>query len=63
MLLARAAFAQMEVYAWALFFVNQVPKNLKVKLAVIYPLDKIIKVREPGGFADLEEKVRSYLRK
>lgn len=60
---SEAAFSQMEVYAWALFFVSQVRRDLKVKLAVIYPLDKIIKVREPGGFADLEKKVRSYLRK
>lgn len=58
---SETAFAQMEVYAWAILYTKQVPADVKVKLAVIYPLDQTIKVREPGGFADLEKKLKNYL--
>lgn len=57
---AEAAFAQMEIYAWALRKMGRISADAAIKLAVIYPLEQKNKIRELKNFTDLEKRIKDY---
>ena len=57
------ALKQLEIYAWALLKMN-VAKNVKsISLAIVYPLEQVVKVREFASSAELSGPVESLLDK
>jgi ATP-dependent helicase/nuclease subunit A len=46
------AFAQLEIYAWALQKMKKVPKDFSVKLVVIYPFDEAVFEKTASGGVD-----------
>lgn len=44
-----AAFAQLEIYAWALHKMGYAPGAKEVCLAVVYPMDEVVKVQKKNG--------------
>lgn len=48
------AFKQLKIYAWALGKLNNLEDVHSIKLAVVYPLDEVIKVEGYENFLDLE---------
>ncbi len=53
------AFSQLEIYAWALQKMNLVPEGYSLKLAVLYPMDKVVKVRYIADKSLLVSKVEA----
>jgi ATP-dependent helicase/nuclease subunit A len=62
---SETAFQQLELYAWALAQMNYTQLVKTIKLAVVYPLDEVVKVREmrePGELnSRIGAEVKSYL--
>lgn len=61
------AFKQLEAYTWAVHRMKYLTEVKSVKLAVVYPMDEVVKVQEIKSLAELDRKmekqIQSYLEK
>lgn len=55
------AFSQLDVYAWALHKMKYLSNVTSVKLAVIYPIDQVVKIKEfnSDSIQRIEEKIQA----
>ncbi len=62
---SETAFQQLELYAWALSKMQSLENVKSIKLAVVYPLDEVIKVKELREFGEMnsriEVQIKNYL--
>lgn len=58
------AFEQLAFYVWVLSKMKYVGSNLKIKLAVVYPMDKVTKIKEVSDIQQLiqgtEKMIQNY---
>lgn len=57
------AFRQLEAYAWALFRMGYLKGVTEVKLAVVYPMDEVIKLESIDSLDSLNAKLELALKK
>lgn len=58
---SEVAFRQLEIYAWALLRMGYLAGVEKVQLAVVYPVDEVVKVQEVANLRELEKKIQEKL--
>lgn len=56
------AFKQLEAYAWALHRMNYLDSAKEVKLAVIYPMDEVVKIKEISSLEKLNLEIMMKLK-
>lgn len=49
------AFKQLEAYAWALYKMNRIDGIKSIKLAVVYPMDEVVKIETVESLEKLDE--------
>lgn len=58
---SETAFKQLEAYVWALYRMNYLQNVSKVKLAVVYPMDEVVKVQELKDLKELDLRMETSL--
>ncbi|WP_413580480.1 UvrD-helicase domain-containing protein [Bdellovibrio sp. HCB288] len=58
---SETAFKQLEAYAWALYRMNYLDNVKTVKLAVVYPMDEIVKIKEILSLMELNNRMKSQI--
>ena len=59
---SETAFKQLEVYTWALYRMKYLTQVYEVKLAVVYPMDKAVKVRTLESLEELDARMVAVVR-
>ncbi len=55
------AFKQLEAYTWAVHRMKYLTNVKSVKLAVVYPMDEVVKVQEIKSLAELDQRLESQI--
>lgn len=58
---SETAFQQLELYAWALSKMQYVGNVKEIKLAVVYPLDEVIKVKELRELGEMNSRIETQI--
>ncbi|UYL08808.1 UvrD-helicase domain-containing protein [Bdellovibrio sp. SKB1291214] len=58
---SETAFKQLEAYTWALYRMKYLDKVKTVKLAVVYPMDEIVKIKEIPQLTELNARMKSQI--
>ena len=58
---SETAFRQLEAYAWAIYRMGYAQTVKSVKLAVVYPMDEIVKIEEIKDLGDLNSRMKSKI--
>ncbi|WP_413295128.1 UvrD-helicase domain-containing protein [Bdellovibrio sp. HCB185ZH] len=58
---SETAFKQLEAYAWALYRMKYLDRVKSVKLAVVYPMDEIVKIKEIPQLTELNTRMKSQI--
>lgn len=56
------AFKQLEAYAWALYRMKYIDVTKEVKLAVVYPMEEVVKIRDVSSIESLNLEITNRLR-
>lgn len=60
---SETAFKQLEAYTWALCRMQYLKDFQSVKLAVVYPMDEVVKVQKIQDMSELNQKIENQLQK
>ncbi|ASD62730.1 UvrD-helicase domain-containing protein [Bdellovibrio bacteriovorus] len=55
------AFRQLEAYTWALYRMKYLDNVQQVKLAVVYPVDEVVKIETLGSLKELNERLEKSI--
>ncbi|WP_415063352.1 UvrD-helicase domain-containing protein [Bdellovibrio sp.] len=58
---SETAFKQLEAYAWALYRMKYLEGVREIKLAVVYPMDEIVKIETVRSLAELNSRMEKLL--
>jgi ATP-dependent helicase/nuclease subunit A len=58
---SETAFKQLEAYVWALYRMKYLDRVKSVKLAVVYPMDEIVKIKEIPQLTELNTRMKSRI--
>lgn len=59
---SETAFKQLEIYAWSLSEMHCLKQNAKIKLAVVYPMEQAIKIKEFSDFESINLSMETKLK-
>ncbi|UOF01092.1 UvrD-helicase domain-containing protein [Bdellovibrio reynosensis] len=59
---SETAFKQLEAYAWALYKMNRLEGVQEIRLAVVYPMDEVVKVKTLDSLEQLDLRMLETLR-
>lgn len=58
---SETAFKQLEAYAWAIYRMGYAKSITSIKLAVVYPMDEIVKIEEIKDLGDLNSRMKNKI--
>ncbi len=56
------AFKQLEAYAWALYRMKYLSGVKNIQLAVVYPMDEVVKIESVHNLKEMDERMEKKLR-